>query len=34
VGTQHNHLYVGSTSELQKFLKKKNVKEWRTTKIL
>ena len=23
VGTQHNHLYVGSTSELQKFLKKK-----------
>ena len=22
VGTQHNHLYVGSTSELQKFLKK------------
>ena len=27
VGTQHNHLYVGSTSELQKFLKKKNVKE-------
>jgi len=24
VGTQHNHLYVGSTSELQKFLKKKN----------
>jgi len=34
VGTQHNHLYVGSTSELQKFLKKKNVKEWTTTKIL
>ena len=28
VKTQHNHLYVGSTSELQKFLKKKNVKEW------
>ena len=27
VGTQHNHLYVGSTSELQKFLKKKPVKE-------
>ena len=27
VGTQHNHLYVGSTSELQKFLKKNNVKE-------
>tara|TARA_X000000950_G_scaffold255390_1_gene319955 strand:+ start:2361 stop:2762 length:402 start_codon:yes stop_codon:yes gene_type:complete len=27
VGTQHNHLYVGSTSELQKFLKTKNVKE-------
>ena len=26
VGTQHNHLYVGSTSELQKFLKKKNDK--------
>ena len=24
VGTQHNHLYVGSTSELQKFLKNKN----------
>ena len=23
VGTQHNHLYVGSTYELQKFLKKK-----------
>ena len=22
VGTQHNHLYVGSNSELQKFLKK------------
>ena len=22
VGTQHNHLYVGSTSELQQFLKK------------
>jgi len=22
IGTQHNHLYVGSTSELQKFLKK------------
>ena len=22
VGTQHNHVYVGSTSELQKFLKK------------
>ena len=27
VKTQHNHLYVGSTSELQKFLKNKNVKE-------
>jgi len=27
IGTQHNHLYVGSTSELQKFLKSKNVKE-------
>ena len=27
VKTQHNHLYVWSTSELQKFLKKKNVKE-------
>ena len=27
VGTQHNPLYVGSTSELQKFLKKKTVKE-------
>tara|TARA_B100001939_G_scaffold90570_2_gene77606 strand:+ start:8266 stop:8667 length:402 start_codon:yes stop_codon:yes gene_type:complete len=27
VGTQHNHLYVGSTSELQKFLKTNNVKE-------
>ena len=27
VKTQHNHLYVGSTSELQKFLKKKNAKE-------
>ena len=27
VKTQHNHLYVGSTSELQKFLIKKNVKE-------
>lgn len=26
VGTQHNHLYVGSTSELQKFLKKKSPK--------
>ena len=26
VGTQHNHLYVGSTSELQKFLKKKSSK--------
>ena len=24
VRTQHNHLYVGSTSELQKFLKKSN----------
>ena len=22
IGTQHNHLYVGSTSDLQKFLKK------------
>ena len=27
VGTQHNQLYLGATSELQKFLKKKNVKE-------
>jgi len=27
VGTQHNHLYVGSTSELQKFLKKENKKD-------
>ena len=27
IGTQHNHLYVGSTSELQKFLKAKNVKK-------
>ena len=27
IGKQENHLYVGSTSELQKFLKKKNVKE-------
>ena len=26
VGTQHNHLYVGSTSELQKFLKKNDKK--------
>jgi len=33
VGTQHNHLYVGSTSELQKFLKK-NDKKWRSIKIL
>lgn len=24
IGTQHNHLYVGSTAELQKFLKKSN----------
>lgn len=24
IKTQHNHLYVGSTSELQKFLKNKN----------
>ena len=27
VKTQHNHLYVGSTSELQKFLKKEKNKE-------
>jgi hypothetical protein len=27
IGTQHNHLYVGSTSELQKFLKKEKQKE-------
>ena len=27
VKTQHNHLYVGSTSELQKFLKKENKKD-------
>jgi len=27
VGTQHNHLYVGSTSELQKFLKKETNKD-------
>ena len=33
VGTQHNHLYVGSTSELQKFLKK-NDKKWRGIKVL
>ena len=26
VGTQHNHVYVGSTSELQKFLKKNDKK--------
>ena len=25
VGTQHNHLYVGSTSELQKFFEKKRM---------
>ena len=29
--TQHNHLYVGSTSELQKFLKKNKQKEHGTT---
>lgn len=27
VKTQHNHLYVGSTSELQKFLKKESKKD-------
>ena len=27
IKTQHNHLYVGSTSELQKFLKKNKQKE-------
>ena len=27
VRTQHNHLYVGSTSELQKFLKKESKKD-------
>ena len=27
IGTQHNHLYVGSTSELQKFLKKEKQKD-------
>ena len=27
VKTQHNHLYVGSTSELQKFLKKEKKKD-------
>ena len=27
IGTQNNHLYVGSTSELQKFLKKEKQKE-------
>jgi len=27
VGTQHNHLYVGSTSELQKIPKKENKKD-------
>ena len=27
VRTQHNHLYVGSTSELQKFLKKESKKK-------
>tara|TARA_B100000131_G_scaffold74204_1_gene70533 strand:- start:18 stop:416 length:399 start_codon:yes stop_codon:yes gene_type:complete len=26
IGQQHNHLYVGSTSELQKFLKKNDKK--------
>ena len=29
VRTQHNHLYVGSTSELQKFLKKESKKDVR-----
>ena len=31
---QHNHLYVGSTSELQKFLKKNNgtSEEWRLSR--
>ena len=32
IGQQHNHLYVGSTSELQKFLKK-NDKKLRLPKI-
>lgn len=27
IGTQHNHLYVGSTSELQKFLKSEKNKD-------
>ena len=31
VRTQHNHLYVGSTSELQKFLKKEFKKDVRET---
>ena len=31
VRTQHNHLYVGSTSELQKFLKKESKKDVRET---
>ena len=31
VRTQHNHLYVGSTSELQKFLKKESKKDVNAT---
>ena len=31
VRTQHNHLYVGSTSELQKFLKTESKKDVRET---
>ena len=31
VRTQHNHLYVGSTSELQKFLKKESKKDGNST---
>ena len=31
VKTQHNHLYVGSTSELQKFLKKSKKNETEET---
>ena len=31
VTTQHNHLYVGSTSELQKFLKKESKKDGNST---
>ena len=31
IRTQHNHLYVGSTSELQKFLKKESKKDGNPT---